>query len=285
MSGQWVQLGIFPEERPGPEQIIASALAHKPAAVFALFSGGDGSLAATHWAMNNVPGCQVAHINTGIGIPRTRQFVRETCEREGWMLTEVRAKEDCGQDYDQIVLRHGFPGPATHSLMYRQLKERAIEELVRRNKASRADKIMLLTGICHDDSARRSGYGGREITFRGAQMWVNHLYWAGQSWSYRYILDHDIPRNPVAEALGMSGECLCGAFASKGELAAVRYACPATADRIERLQIQVTEAGHPWGWEGRPPRMRDDPGAPNLFSPMCVNCLKAPSREESNNAR
>lgn len=272
------QFELLPVERPLPEQIIALAMQYNPVAKFALLSGGNGSLGATHWAMNNVPGCQVAHINTGIGIPRTRQFVHETCEREGWPLTEIRAKEDCGQDYDQIVLRHGFPGPVTHNIMYRRLKERAIEELVRRNKTKRSDKVMLLTGICHDDSQRRSGYGGREITFRGAQMWVNHLYWAGQSWTHRYLNEHRVPRNPVARQLGMSGECLCGAFATLGELNMVRYACPRTAQRIERLQIEVRAAGHDWGWEESPPKpliVNDDP---DLFSPLCVNCLKSPSR-------
>lgn len=268
------QFEMFAVDRPTTGEIIARALTHKPIATFALFSGGDGSLAATHWAMNNVPDCQVAHINTGIGIERTRLFVRETCEREGWSLTEIRAKEDCGQDYDEIVSEHGFPGPAAHRYMYIQLKERAIAELVRRQKTKRSDKVMLLTGICHDDSVRRSGYGGGEITFNGAQMWVNHLYWAGQSWSYHYLKKVGIPRNPVACELGMSGECLCGAFASPGELAIISRVCPDTAQRIKDLQQRIHNR-HPWGWEDRPPRDRDDKITVDMFQPMCRNCLKS----------
>lgn len=268
------QTEMFPVERPAAEQIIARSIEeYRPLATFALFSGGDGSLAATHWAMNNVPGCQVAHINTGIGIPRTSEYVRETCAREGWPLTEIRAKEDCGQDYDEIVIEHGFPGPGSHSLMYRRLKERAIEELVRRTKTKRRDKVMLLTGICHDDSARRSGYGGREITTKGAQLWVNHKYWAGQSWTHHYLVRANIPRNPVAIELGMSGECLCGAFASKGELRIVKRVCPMTAARIEDLQRRVHNR-HPWGWEDRPPKERDTRTI-DMFQPMCRNCLKS----------
>jgi len=264
----------FGEARPDHHEIIETALGYNPRAVFALLSGGDGSLAATHWAMKNIPGCQVAHINTGIGIERTRNFVRETCEREGWQLTEIRAREDCGQDYDEIVRKYGFPGPAQHQKMYIQLKERAIEELVRRNKAGRFDKIMLLTGICHDDSRRRTGYGGKEITFNGAQMWVNHMYWMGQSWAHHYLREAGIPRNPVAVELGMSGECLCGAFADKGELAIVRRVCPIVAARIEGLQQEVRDL-HPWGWEDRPPKERDDKLTIEMFSPMCDNCLKS----------
>jgi hypothetical protein len=269
-----MQAELFPVARPTPEQIVEAALAHEPVAIFALFSGGDGSLKATHWAMNNVPGCQVAHINTGIGLERTRLFVRETCLREGWPLTEIRAKEDCGQDYDEIVLKHGFPGPASHRFMYIQLKERCIEELVRRNKRKgSSEKVMLLTGICHDDSQRRSGYGGKEITFNKAQMWVNHMYWAGRSWMHHYA--PDLPRNPVAIELGMSGECGCGAFASEGELRLWRRVDPLFGYRIDRLQEQASEAGVHCRWEGRPPKERDDTATPDMFSPLCVNCLKS----------
>lgn len=273
-----LQHEMFAVERPDKFQIVEQALAHNPVAIYALFSGGDGSLAATHWAMNNVPNCQVAHIDTGIGIPRTQQFVIETCEREGWPLTIVRAKEDCGMDYEEIVQKHGFPGPSSHLYMYTQLKERGIGKLVRDAKTHRRDKVMFLTGISHDDSERRSGYGGQEITFNGGQMWVNALYWAGRSWFHHYIADSNIPRNPVALELGMSGECLCGAFASKGELAIVKRVCPATGARLEALQERIHNT-HPWGWEEAPPAPRADTNTIDMFQPMCVNCLKSPLRQ------
>lgn len=275
-----MQAEMFPVERPTPEQIVAEALEHRPAAIFALFSGGNGSLAATHWAMNNVPGCQVAHIDTGIGIPRTQQFVRETCDREGWPLTVIRAKEDCGQDYDEIVLKHGFPGPASHRYMYIRLKERGIEELVRRNKRYRShEKVMLLTGIVHDDSVRRSGYGDCIIKIKGGQLWVNAMYWRDATWMHHYVNRVGIPRNPVAYELGMSGECLCGAFADKGELSIVRHVCPEIADRIERLQEQVRFTPRPWGWEGKPPKEREDKQTLDIFDlPMCRGCLKESAR-------
>lgn len=277
-----VQPDMFPVAQPTPEQIIAEAMSHNPVAAFAMFSGGDGSLAATHWAMNNVPDCQVAHINTGIGIRRTNEFVRDTCAREGWPLVEIRAKEDCGQDYRHIVLKHGFPGSTrrAHAFMYARLKERAIRKLVREHKGeNRRNKVMLLTGICHDDSQIRSGYGGSVIDFVGSQMWVNHIYWWGKSTRYHYVNSIGIPRNPVACELGMSGECLCGAFADRGELAAVRAVDPDCADYIEALEREVRAAGHNWGWEESPPPKREDELTIDMFMPMCVGCLKEPPRD------
>lgn len=79
------------------DQIIASAMAFNPVAIRVGFSGGRDSLAVTHWMMTNVLGCEVFHCNTGIGIERTRQYVRDTCKAMGWPLHEIRAIEECAQ--------------------------------------------------------------------------------------------------------------------------------------------------------------------------------------------
>lgn len=266
---------LFDFNDPGPEEIIAMAEEYEPAARFVGYSGGDDSLVAAHWTMTNVPGCRVLHVNTGIGIERTRQHVRETCDRYDWPLTEIRALEDCGEDYDAIVLKNGFPGPAMHGRMYQRLKERAIRKVVARSKNRRRDKVMISTGIRQDESQRRMGYGDTVVDFVGAQMWVNPLYWRPKSWFMDYIAEHKLPRSPVSQMLGMSGECLCGAFAHPGEKALVRIVDPDTADRIDALEIRVREAGHNWGWEDRPPREAPDDGRqPDMFMPFCRGCEK-----------
>lgn len=271
------QLDLFPSPQPGPEEIIAKALTLNPVACFVGFSGGDDSLATAHWMMTNVPGCEVFHINTGIGIERTRVHVREVCAAYGWPLTEIRAKEDCGQDYDEIVRQHGFPGPGMHGRMYQRLKERGIRKLVasRKAKPHSREKVLIATGIRQDESQRRMGYGGNEVNFVGSQMWVNPLYWRTKAWFMDYIAANDLPRSPVSKMLGMSGECLCGAFAHPGEKALVRIVCPATADRLDRLEAEVRAAGHEWGWEDRPPRRIHRRAEKAGFRPMCVGCEKS----------
>lgn len=276
------QLELWPQPEPGPAEIVARALSFDPISRFALFSGGDDSLAATAWAMENVADCRVLHINTGIGVFRSREYVRDLCSSRGWPLIELRALEDCGQDYEQIVREHGFPGPAQHKTMYARLKERCVRLLVRQEKAKindprvrRRARVMLLTGIRHDESVRRMGYGGQEVSFRGAQMWVNHVYWQPREWFYSYARGLGLPRNPVRELLGISGECLCGAFAGPGELALIRMACPRTAERIEALEVIARAHGHDWRWGERPPgEPLDDPRRQDLPMAMCAGCGK-----------
>src|SRR5690606_4115847 len=144
--------------------------------------------------------------------------------------------------------------------MYARLKERPVRLVVKRGKVGHRsrDKVLIATGIYKDESLIRMGYGDRNINFVGSQMWVNAMYWWPKWRFMEYLAYHGIKRSPVAEMLGMSGECLCGANAHPGEKALIRIVCPETADRIDRLEIKVRAAGHDWGWEERPPKRSEE---------------------------
>lgn len=284
MGRKPIQYDLFPGPTPLEDEIIARALSHDPVARYVGYSGGDDSLVALHLAMMTVPGCRPVSFITGIGVQATIDHRRRVCDRYGWDLLEIHAKEDCGQDYDHYVMKWGFPGPPLHQRFYNRLKGRCVEKLVRDAKAATGvgpksrRKVMIMTGIRKDESQRRMGYGGREVNFVGSQMWVNPLYHRPKSWFMDYIKAHNLPRNPVSVTLGMSGECLCGAFAHKGELAMVRTVCPRTAQRIEDLQERVRAAGHAWGWEEYPPetKVARKAKASKHHHPLCVGCEKTP---------
>lgn len=249
---------------------------HQPVSILAGFSGGHDSLVATHLTMQVYPGAKAFHANTGIGVEKTREFVRETCEYFNWPLVEIRAKEDCGQDYDQLVIEQGFPGPGLHYKMYQRLKERPVRLAVAREKTNRMDRVMIATGIRKDESQRRMGYDSTIVDRIGSQVWVNPIFYFTSADKQAYIDRFDLPRNPVVETLGMSGECKCGAYAHKGELDLTGIVDPGLRDRILALQDRVHEAGWPWGWEEGPSRamILEKHGQINAFAPMCVGCEK-----------
>lgn len=274
-------------DKPTPHQIVMRAIEiYKPVAIYAGFSGGNDSRALTKWMMDNIPGCKPFHINTGIGIEQTRQYVRDTCNLYGWDLQEIRALEDCGQSYEELCLAHGFPGPDGHQMMYSRLKERGVRKLVRDAKVGhpRSAKVLIASGIRHDESLIRMGYAGREINTVGGQVWVNPLYWWTKEQRDDYNAQSGIPENPVTKLLGMSGECGCGAFAQPGELKRWAAIDPSFGERIEQLQNRVLEQGYTWSWEGRPPNGGIKKGQQGLFQmPMCVGCEKsAVVREQLN---
>lgn len=267
--------------------ILDDAVAtYDPSHVFALFSGGNDSLTETHLTMQHPRASGVVHINTGIGLPETRAFVYETCKQYGWPLKEYAAAES----YEQWVLTGGFPGPAQHSIMYNRLKGRSVDALVRDHKqewhgrSKRGDRIMLVTGARRQESQRRMGTVERMRRVY-AQVWVNPLYAWTKADVWDYKAHFNLPTNPATTTLGMSGECLCGAFAEQHELEQIAHFFPQMGAYLHDLQDRVAAAGYPWGWDEAPPAWfhLEKRGQGRLFdfNPLCSSCLWQQSVKEA----
>lgn len=294
-----------------PNSITASARAiidkaiaeHEPVAIFVLFSGGDDSLALTHLAMEHLGDrASVVHLDTGIGVPETREFVEWFCDAAGYGLLVYSAMEHCTPDgtpdpqcYEDLVIppavrageldpheRGGFPGPGRHQVMFDRLKGRSIQRLVRDHKTSREDRVMLISGVRSSESTRRMPLAKTgPVNRNGAQLWVNPLLsWSDQDCiTYREL--HRLPQNPVSELLGMSGECLCGAFAKPHELETIEIHYPEVGARIRALEIDAFEHGYCWGWDGRPPKtwcmekhgQQRLPGMEMMEAQACASCF------------
>jgi 3'-phosphoadenosine 5'-phosphosulfate sulfotransferase (PAPS reductase)/FAD synthetase len=246
---------------------------YKPVVTWALLSGGDGSLAATHWAMEH--GADgVFHIDTGIGVKErngldVQEFVRETCKAYGWPL---RIENPPEITYEEMVLAHGFPGPGAHLYPYVWLKDRAIAKLVRESKHKRNDRVGLSTGVRNGDSARRMGYS-QPVMKVDARVWIAPLFHWNKLDLYDYIKEQGIKRSPIAELVGMSGECWCGAFAEPNELEAkIRPNFPCLYRQITDLQAKAKLAGVHAKWGVRPPKKKDKRQIEMPFMPLCVNC-------------
>jgi len=232
-----------------------------------LYSGGNDSTILAHMMRHRAD--YAVHANTTIGIEATRQFVRDTCRVWGLELIERTAP----QSYRDLVLERGFPGPAMHFKMYQRLKERALDqvrsELVTN---SRRQRVLFIAGRRRAESKRRTNIPLWETD--GSAIWASPLaMWTKEDMGvYRAIAARDgdpVPFNSVSDALGMSGECLCGAFAQDGELDRIRLWYPDTAAEIEQLEADVKAAGikEPfcrWGHgQGKPTEKT---------GPLCTSC-------------
>ena len=81
------------------------------------------------------------------------------------------------------------------------------------------------------------------------------------------LLNNGVPRSPVVDRIHKSGECLCGAYASEGEIEELSFWYPEYAAYIKGLPAAKER---PWGW-GCDPRFktskkRKAPG------PLCQGC-------------
>ncbi len=253
---------------------------YNPSHMFAMFSGGHDSYCATHLISQHPLFTGVCHINTGIGIEQTRQFVRDRCKEHNWKLSEYRATEYVNgkgklspQCYRDLVLKWGFPGPPVHQLMYIRLKEKALRHFIRNHKTHHRDKILLVTGIRKQESKRRMGKA-KEIVQDGAIVWACPIFDWTKDQVNQYMTDNNLPHNEVVDILHMSGECLCGAFAHEGELAMIETFFPEEGKIIRDLEKEVREAGFPWGWEDRPPEWYLEHKKGQMLMPLCFDCLK-----------
>lgn len=254
-----------------------AVMMHKPTHVFFLTSGGNDSIVPLHLFRNH-PGITAAvHIDTGIRVPETEAHVRNVCNTFGYRLLIYRATENTKADgtpdpmiYRDIIHKHGFPGPEQHRIMYSKLKQRQVERLMRDHRSG--GRILLVTGARKHESRRRMGTA-KDVQREGNQVWVAPVVnWHDEDMA-TYRQAHALPKNPVAENLGMSGECLCGAYAKPGELARLREHYPDTAAKIEALE---RESSCPWGWESGPDHqwteLRRGQGSLG-FTPLCASCV------------
>lgn len=251
------------EKLQGARETIEEAIErHRPKHIFTLYSGGHDSACSTHFAAS-VLGDRltgVVHVNTGIGIPQTREHVRQVCKQFGWPLLEYKATENTKADgtpapviYEDLVVEQGFPGAHHHRKMYNRLKERQLERLCREYGITSKAPGLFVTGCRSQESTRRMG-NVKRIDDQGRMVWAAPFREMDALECSEYMKENGLPRNPVKDLIHMSGECLCGAFAHKGELAEIELWFPETAAEIKRIQQRVYEAGFPWGWEEQPPK-------------------------------
>lgn len=258
----------------------------KVAGIVVLFSGGNDSTTLAHMFRRRAT--HAAHANTGIGIEKTRQYVRDTCA--SWDLPLIEKHPEEGATYRDLVLGQcrartgpnkgtvlwpgGFPGPASHWMMYQRLKERALEK-VRNDLVSNPyrERVIFLAGRRADESGRRKGLALKgPIERRGSTVWVSPLLdWTKLDLNAYRRVHSDVPRNEVSDLLHMSGECLCGAFAHAGELNEIEEWFPETAAEIRALEAEVLASGVApperckWGWGAGKEK-------PSKVGDLCSSC-------------
>jgi 3'-phosphoadenosine 5'-phosphosulfate sulfotransferase (PAPS reductase)/FAD synthetase len=238
-----------------PEELLASGLA----VIDTAFQAGATTMAP---------------LFTGIGAKATRAFVESTCREMGWGLRVERSWDT----YGKFVRERGFPGPGRHQWVYNRLKDKCVRRIVWQREKN--GLMALITGCRNQESVRRMGHveplkigetsktTGRCRDFYRA--WTAPCY----DWSVEeqaaYMEHFDLPRNPLKIALGMSGECFCGAFASPGEFERIKHHAPDVADKIERLSVVAARLGKHSVWGTRP---AGETGiVESETGPLCSSC-------------
>ncbi|GGO19700.1 phosphoadenosine phosphosulfate reductase family protein [Deinococcus humi] len=276
----------FLGDRPlsGLPLILQAVEEHQPTHVFAMFSGGNDSVVTLDVARRHPQFTAAVYVDTGIALPEAEPRARAICADLGVELLVYRATENTRKDgaldpqhYDELVTEYGFPGPTPtgHGKMFARLKQRQFERLVRDHPEGR---IMLISGSRQTESARRAR-NVVPVKRVGRTVWVAPLW----DWPLRqrdaYLEQFKLPRNPYSPLIGVSGDCLCGAYAKPGQLAAIEQHFPCMGRRLRDLEAKTRAAGFPWGWEEGPPESWKREQMPDLFNTAfeftCASCGRA----------
>jgi 3'-phosphoadenosine 5'-phosphosulfate sulfotransferase (PAPS reductase)/FAD synthetase len=239
-------------------------MAHRPTHVFALFSGGNDSTVLTHWAKRQLGRRLDAavFIDTGTALPGVREFAERFCADREIPLRIYEA----GNAYNEMVGKHGFPGPAGHRYAYVLLKERQVATLVREHKQRPRDRIMLLTGVRRSESVRRMGTT-EAVKRERTKVWVAPLLDWTDADVRAYREQYALPESDVAAFICRSGECNCGAFAAPGEREMLISSYPAWWR--ERMAPLEASTGRTWGER---PGVEPRGAEARIGGPLCTDC-------------
>jgi 3'-phosphoadenosine 5'-phosphosulfate sulfotransferase (PAPS reductase)/FAD synthetase len=262
------------------EQILIDAIEkYKPVRIVLMFSGGHDSLVNSHVCAQILTKLKldftVYHGDTTIGIKETQEYVINICSKFHWKL-EIRKPPKRQDWYDRLVERFGFPGPTrqSHQICYRRLKERALNHFVThecKTTPFSRENILLCSGIRKQESKIRMGYVN-ETTKVASKVWTNPIFYFTEEDIKKYMLKHNLPRNPVKDKICISGECLCGAFAGHEEWTEIKACYPEAAKKIEDLHELAKKNGKLWPWSSGPTKWLKHNPKNQISMFMCVGC-------------
>jgi len=161
-------------------------------------------------------------INTTIAIPDTLRYVYEYASWLGAELVELKPKHT----YEELVIKYSYPLLWYNRWCYYLLKREPTIEYLRHNY--RPNDIVVM-GIRKGESLFRLTNYDRVFSKRCygdlcVKAWYPILHLSDKDVE-NLIRKFGIPRNPVWDKIGMSGDCLClaGTSESKLERIAVHY--------------------------------------------------------------
>lgn len=205
-----------------------------PKPVYSLFSGGKDSFATASVLGDAGLLKGVVMIDTGIAADTWLQDVMDIVRKQAWYWEVVPTTTR----YEWFVAQYGFPGPAMHGTVMNYLKGRAIRQWKKKYPGE-----ALASGVRLEESKRRGWSAVFESQWEGVTIYAPILNWTTKGvLAFNRERRYQKPRTYLT--LGISGDCLCGAFAQTHEPEALREHCPVAAARIAAMQSADT---YKWG--------------------------------------
>lgn len=231
-----------PTESRTPEDILSEIeQKHGKSKFYMLYSGGRDSGVVADWLAENNKLAGIVHIKTNIGMKMTEDFVRDYCKQRDWKLYVVEPIPKF--IYVSQVLQYGFPGPHNHRVIMGRLKYTAMQVFMNGLKDKAA---CFVSGIRQSESVRRHKNFLSPIQQDGKVWFVNPFFYVTNEEMYKMRIIKNLPVSPSYDSgLSISGDCLCGCYATYQVKDILKKADPHLADFIAWLEEGARKFGAP----------------------------------------
>lgn len=235
--------------------------------IIGAFSGGNDSAVACdilyRWCQSTGETSRLMSIDTGLASDSWREDVTEFALRQWGTPPEFFLGEGF-ERYAKNVLTHGFPyTPSNHAIIYRLLKERAINKCVRKYKRSRLDRVVFVTGVRKDESHKRRNTPYKHKS--GARVTLNIIceFTGDDVGQYLTVL------LPGHQRKHHSQDCHCN-WHCKDTVDTLSHS-PKLQAKIKQLEQQALDAGL-WRYGGHPDDLSAQQSNTMPDDSWCISC-------------
>lgn len=217
--------------------------------IIALFSGGHDSLLSSYIASQHPLFAGVAYANTLIGAKETRKYIYDTCHRYDWHLEEIKPNLTT---YEMLLVRFGYPSPATHNFMYRHLKDRSFDEAISRYArmvGCKRGEVGVVTGVRRWESRKRMLMVQPVKIHKSKKAKTPNRVFLAPCHDFKkderdqLIAELGLVRNEFADRMRHSYECQCGSNLERDERSRRAEISP-VYEELEKLREKMVAAAY-----------------------------------------
>lgn len=270
-----------------PQRILTTAIeTWNPVALVSLFSGGYDSAITTHVLHRlNTHGLpiQVWAIDTKLSTDGWRDYVTGVAAGQGWNF-QIYDNEIGFREFVELVRLYGCPySRQGHTTVFRRLKERGFDAILKMNKKNWNDKVLFVSGMRRAESAERKASKEVERIGKSNKIFAAPIVgWENDECDY-YRIENNLPDNPFYDTVGGSGDCQCnwGLFITLLQLA--KHSPKLAAGNVALIN-ELSKLLHGYGWGEKPRHGQQEffenlTGEAELTSPfLCAGCSRTKHR-------
>ena len=235
---------------------------HNRQDLYVACSGGRDSISCANWIEQNYPKQLkgLVFIETHIGHDELRPWLEDYCKRRKWKL-EIA---DSGTAYKDYVMKYGFPGTSSHSMIMRRLKLSTLRKHMISDEYRKNNHCMI-SGTRKFESKRRFN-NVTPINVDDRLYFCSPFYLRTNDWIHSYIKRNNLEISPAYEDFDMSLDCGCGSFGDKKEREKIRKCTPKLNATLKWLEDNIKKT-------------------PEMKSKYCLTWGKGADRGDPNNPK